>query len=79
MRHDDLPGVSHRCLDAPALHVAGDRDLVLLGARNALPRLRDYAPQLREPVLLAGCGHWTQQERPDEVSKAMIGFIRELD
>jgi hypothetical protein len=23
--------------------------------------------------------HWTQQERPDEVSEAMIGFIRELD
>ena len=43
-----------------------------------LPRLRDCAPGLREPVLLEGCGHWTQQERPGEVSKAMIGFIREL-
>jgi pimeloyl-ACP methyl ester carboxylesterase len=63
----------------PALFVAGERDLVLLGARNVLPRLRDYAPQLRESVLLPGCGHWTQQERPDDVSKAMIGFIRELD
>ena len=27
----------------------------------------------------SGCGHWTQQERPDDVSQAMIGFIRELD
>ena len=43
------------------------------------PGLRDCAPQLREPVLLDGCGHWTQQERPEEVSEAMIGFIRELD
>jgi pimeloyl-ACP methyl ester carboxylesterase len=63
----------------PALYVAGDRDVVLLGARDALPRLRDFAPRLREPVLLAGCGHWTQQERPAEVTEAMIGFIRELD
>jgi pimeloyl-ACP methyl ester carboxylesterase len=35
-------------------------------------------PGLREPVLLPGCGHWTQQERPEEVSAAMIGFLREL-
>jgi len=69
----------HAPVTVPALYVAGDRDVVLLGARNALPRLRDYAPQLREPVLLGGCGHWTQQERPDDVSKAMISFIRELD
>jgi pimeloyl-ACP methyl ester carboxylesterase len=69
----------HAQVTVPALYVAGERDLVLLGARSALPRLRDYAPQLREPVLLPGCGHWTQQERPGDVSKAMIGFIQELD
>ncbi len=63
----------------PALFIAGDRDLVISRARETLPRLRDYAPQLREPVLLSGCGHWTQQERPDDVSQAMIRFIRELD
>jgi pimeloyl-ACP methyl ester carboxylesterase len=43
-----------------------------------LPRLRAAAPRLAEPVLLPGCGHWTQQERPDEVSRAMIGFISGL-
>jgi pimeloyl-ACP methyl ester carboxylesterase len=64
----------------PALFIAGDRDLVLAspGARERLPRLRDYAPQLREPVVLRGCGHWTQQERPEQVSSAMIDFIRDL-
>jgi pimeloyl-ACP methyl ester carboxylesterase len=43
-----------------------------------LPRLRDCAPELREPVLLEGCGHWTQQERPGEVSQAVISFLGEL-
>ena len=64
----------------PALYLAGDQDLVLasLGSRERLARLRDHAPRLREPVLLSGCGHWTQQERPDEVSDAMISFIRDL-
>jgi len=28
--------------------------------------------------ILPGCGHWTQQERPDEVSAAIIDFIRGL-
>jgi pimeloyl-ACP methyl ester carboxylesterase len=65
----------------PALYLAGDRDLVLNfpGAREQLPRMREYIPQLRGTVLLPGCGHWTQQERPAEVSEAMIGFLRGLD
>src|SRR5258708_2115410 len=71
----------HAPVTVPALFIAGDRDLVISGPgiREILPRLRDDAPRLPTPLLLSGCGHWTQQERPDEVSKAMIGFIRELD
>ena len=70
----------HAPVTVPALFITGDRDLVMRapGGREMLSRLRDCAPQLREPVVLDGCGHWTQQERPDEVSKAMIGFLREL-
>lgn len=80
-RNWDLTAAWHRApVTVPALYLAGDRDLVLasLGARQRLERLRDHAPRLREPVLLSGCGHWTQQERPDEVSTAMIGFLRDL-
>jgi pimeloyl-ACP methyl ester carboxylesterase len=70
----------HAPVLVPALYVAGEQDLVVrfLGLREGLGRLADAVPQLREPVWLPGCGHWTQQERPDEVSAAMIGFIREL-
>jgi pimeloyl-ACP methyl ester carboxylesterase len=70
----------HAPVTVPALYLAGDRDLMVRapGALQMLPRLRDFAPRLRDPVLLPGCGHWTQQERPVEVSRAMIGFINEL-
>ena len=57
---------------------APDRDVVI-GAGQTLPRMREVAPGLRDAVVHPGCGHWTQQERPDEVSEAMISFIRELD
>jgi epoxide hydrolase A/B len=70
----------HAPVTVPALFLAGDRDLVITapGTAEMLPRLRDFAPRLWEPVLLPGCGHWTQQERPDEVSRAMTGFLSEL-
>jgi pimeloyl-ACP methyl ester carboxylesterase len=71
----------HALVTVPALFIAGDRDLVLTAAGGpaVLPKLRTWAPQLRETVLLSGCGHWTQQERPDDVSNAMIDFVRDLD
>jgi len=71
----------HAPVTVPALYLAGDRDLVVAfsGGPGMLGQLRNFAPRLREPVLLPGCGHWTQQERPHEVSQAMIGFISELD
>jgi pimeloyl-ACP methyl ester carboxylesterase len=35
-------------------------------------------PDLRDARLLPGCGHWIQQERPAEVSQAMISFLADL-
>jgi len=28
--------------------------------------------------MLPGCGHWTQQERPNEVNAAMLEFLKSL-
>jgi epoxide hydrolase A/B len=29
-------------------------------------------------VLLPGCGHWTQQERPTEVNAELLAFLASL-
>ncbi|HVB42770.1 MAG TPA: alpha/beta hydrolase [Streptosporangiaceae bacterium] len=70
----------HAHVTVPALFLAGDRDLVVAfsGGPAMLDHLKDVAPGLREARLLPGCGHWTQQERPDEVNQAMIDFISGL-
>lgn len=67
-------------ITVPALYVAGDRDLVVAfqGMDQLLPALRQHIPQLRDIVMLPGCGHWTQQERPAEVNTAMIAFLKSL-
>ncbi len=65
----------------PALYVYGDRDLVpaFPGTPELIERLPQLMPNLRRPpVVLAGCGHWTQQERPDEVNAELIAFLGEL-
>jgi pimeloyl-ACP methyl ester carboxylesterase len=43
-----------------------------------LPALKQVVPELRETIILPGCGHWTQQERPDEVNAAMVRFLQSL-
>jgi pimeloyl-ACP methyl ester carboxylesterase len=62
----------------PALYIAGDRDLVLTfrGADELIRNLSKFVPRLQETIILPGCGHWTQQERPAEVNAAMIDFLR---
>ena len=65
----------------PALYVYGDKDLVpaFPGTPELIEQLPELMPNLRRaPVVLAGCGHWTQQERPDEVNAALIPFLTEL-
>ncbi|MEV6766958.1 alpha/beta hydrolase [Streptomyces sp. NPDC051105] len=66
---------------SPALYVYGDRDVVpaFPGTPELIERLPVLMPNLvREPLKLAGCGHWTQQERPDEVNAALVEFLKSL-
>jgi pimeloyl-ACP methyl ester carboxylesterase len=65
-------------IDVPALYVAGDRDLVLTfrGMDQLLANLKSVVPKLEEVIILPGCGHWTQQERPDEVNAALLSFLK---
>jgi pimeloyl-ACP methyl ester carboxylesterase len=66
----------HAPIAVPALFVAGDRDPVL--AFVSADGLGDVLPKLASSVILPGCGHWTQQERPAEVTEAIIDFLRGL-
>ncbi len=66
-----------RKVTVPALFVAGDRDPVL---RMTPPEVMDgWLTDLRGIVLLDGAGHWTQQERPDQVNRELVAFLRGLD
>ncbi|MFB7129668.1 alpha/beta fold hydrolase [Kitasatospora sp. NPDC056273] len=67
-------------VQVPALYLAGEEDFVIKGADPARleSELRQWVPDLREMLLLPGCGHWIQQERPEEVTAALVAFARSL-
>ena len=45
---------------------------------DLLANLKRFVPSLRSTLMLPGCGHWTQQERPAEVNAALLDFLRSL-
>ena len=64
----------------PALYVGGDRDLVLsmLGRGDLVAMMKTEMPDLRGAHLLPGCGHWTQQERPEAVTALLLEWLAGL-
>ena len=61
----------------PAMFLTGDRDPVTLFMSDA--HLDECIPDLRAKLTLEGAGHWVQQERPDEVSTALLSFLAGLE
>ena len=62
----------------PALYVAGTRDVIVAANSQFIAKQPAMVPNIRPPVMLEGCGHWTQQERAPQVSATMIAFLRSL-
>src|SRR4029079_19632704 len=62
----------------PALFIGAEFDSIFGQTEEAVLATRSAVPNLRDPVWIAGSGHWIQQERPDEVNRALLGFLRSL-
>jgi pimeloyl-ACP methyl ester carboxylesterase len=62
----------------PALFIAGKEDHVIRGptGEKQLKDLPTTVPNLKGTVLLDGVGHYVQQERPKEVTAALLDFLR---
>ncbi|HZZ67971.1 MAG TPA: alpha/beta hydrolase [Phenylobacterium sp.] len=70
-----------RKLEMPTLLIGGDRDPAFNGfGRIADPgaMMRQHVTDLRGVHILPGCGHWTQQERPTEVTDLLVAWLKGL-
>ena len=75
-----LQGWKGKQIEQPALFIGGTRDpaTYLFGAvTDPVALMRMCAPKV-EGHVLEGVGHWTQQERPDEVNGLLIDWLKAL-
>ena len=70
-----------RTLDMPTLLIGGDKD----PAFNGFGRIEDPGAMMKKHVtdlrgvhVLADCGHWTQQEKPQEVTDLLIPWLKSV-
>ena len=59
----------------------GDRDVVYHfpgGGPQMVDNLKRWVPNLKQGIVLEGCGHWTQQERPSAVNRLLLEFLASL-
>jgi pimeloyl-ACP methyl ester carboxylesterase len=75
---EDLQVFAGTPIQVPALFIGGDRDGPTLWGAPAIERFPQTLPRLHRSIILEGCGHWTQQERPDEVNAALVDFLAAL-
>jgi pimeloyl-ACP methyl ester carboxylesterase len=68
--------LADRKVEQPSLFIAGSRDPV----QRFMPRaaMDGWVTDLRGKVIVEGAGHWVQQQRPDEVNRALLAFLRSL-
>jgi pimeloyl-ACP methyl ester carboxylesterase len=67
-------------IEQPAFFIAGSRDIVLtmIPGFDPVAQMREYVPNLYDSIILEGCGHWTQQERPEDVTRHLLGWLKTL-
>ena len=64
-------------ITAPTLYITGESDAMRV-VYPLTDAVRAIVPNLRGVVDVPDCGHWTQQERPDLVTAALLDFLRGL-
>lgn len=65
-------------ITAPSLFIGGEMDGPTIWGAGAIAKYPETLPGLRGSHILPGCGHWVQQERPDEVNELLTEFLNSL-
>lgn len=72
-RNWKLSGTMEQKVRVPGLMIMAEDDVVLSPAMA--DGMERFVPDL-EKVLIRRCGHWTQQEHPEETNHAMIDWLK---
>ncbi len=67
-----------RLFTPPALFIGGDYDVATSWGAEALARTAECMPNYRGTHILNNCGHWVQQEQPQQTNALLLDFLRHL-
>ena len=59
-------------VNVPTLFIGADDDIIISPAQ--IDAMRPHVPDL-EICMMERCGHWTQQEKPEEVNARLLDFL----
>ena len=59
-------------IEVPCLYIGAVNDVIL--RPSSADGMEDFIDDL-EKYTVADCGHWTQQEKPDEVNRVLIDWL----
>ena len=78
----DLQVFAGKQIEVPAMFIGGAQDWGVYQIPGAAEAMRTKACKSMEEedfVLVDGAGHWVQQEKPEEVVRHLLRFVRKLD
>ena len=74
--YDMLTQRGSHVIAQPSLFIGGTRDLATrLAGKEPLSAMTKLLPDNRGLHILDGCGHWTQQERPEDCNRLLVEFL----
>lgn len=75
----ELEVFSGRTIDVPSAFIGGTKDWGVHQTPGALEAMRTrVCTQMTGVHMVPDAGHWVQQEKPEEVSRLLLGFVRAL-
>ncbi|MEV5387117.1 alpha/beta hydrolase [Streptomyces sp. NPDC052721] len=74
----DLADHAGAPITQPSLFIGGERDASLAWLAGALKAFPETLPGLLGSHILDGCGHFVQQERPDETNRILLDWLTSL-
>ncbi|MEU3839114.1 alpha/beta hydrolase [Streptomyces sp. NPDC028635] len=75
---EDLAALHGAPLTQPSLFAGGTLDASTTWLADAIDAYPVTLPGLVSSHLLDGCGHWIQQERPEEINEILVGWLASL-
>ena len=76
---EDLASYSGQPITIPALFIGGERDGPTLWGAASIEKFEQTLPKLFKSEILAGAGHWIQQERSQRTNQLLLEFLASLE